>query len=228
MAGVQDPSLAYQGLNPHPLYRECRVLSTGPTKEVSSVKFKSVSLEWVLVYLICTSYYWCNSYFTICFPKLRTSRGPGNNIDLLLLLKDKRRGLFEAIILLKLIRILLFHIQKGWQTLTLPCLKKRKKMLFKLYWMAFLFLLGLTGIMLYRHLKDYLLTEEQLRENNYPQPNPEKPGSILLNPGMTKTRVNDPKYMDLKITLSVYWDWSHKSPSVLIFSDEHKNCGQHH
>ncbi|MXQ89803.1 hypothetical protein E5288_WYG020526 [Bos mutus] len=51
---------------------------------------------------------------------------------------------------------------------------------------------GLTGIMLYRHLKDYLLTEEQLRENNYPQPNPEKPGSILLNPGMTKTRVNDP------------------------------------
>ncbi|XP_042099438.1 putative exonuclease GOR [Ovis aries] len=51
---------------------------------------------------------------------------------------------------------------------------------------------GLTGIMLYRHLKDYLLTEEQLRENNYPQPNPEKPGSILLTPGMTKTRVNDP------------------------------------
>lgn len=77
-------------------------------------------------------------------------------------------------------------------------------MLFKLYCMAFLFLLGLTGIMLYRHLKDYLLTEEQLRENNYPQPNPEKPGSSLLNPGMTKTRVNDRKYMDLKITLSVY------------------------
>ncbi|XP_059745338.1 uncharacterized protein [Bos taurus] len=51
---------------------------------------------------------------------------------------------------------------------------------------------GLTGIMLYRHLKDYLLTEEQLRENNYPQPNPEKPGSILLNPGTTKTCVNDP------------------------------------
>ncbi|KAF4025309.1 hypothetical protein G4228_017391 [Cervus hanglu yarkandensis] len=50
---------------------------------------------------------------------------------------------------------------------------------------------GLTGIMLYRHLKDYLLTEEQVRENNYPQPNPEKSESILLNPGMTKTRVND-------------------------------------
>ncbi|XDB52970.1 hypothetical protein ABFV05_006586, partial [Capra hircus] len=50
---------------------------------------------------------------------------------------------------------------------------------------------GLTGIMLYRHLKDYLLTEEQLHENNYPQSNPEKP-SILVTPGMTKTRVNDP------------------------------------
>ncbi|OWK01219.1 hypothetical protein Celaphus_00018231, partial [Cervus elaphus hippelaphus] len=47
--------------------------------------------------------------------------------------------------------------------------------------------------MLYRHLKDYLLTEEQVRENNYPQPNPEKSESILLNPGMTKTRVNDHK-----------------------------------
>eukprot|EP00069_Balaena_mysticetus_P012234 bmy_21628T0 len=44
----------------------------------------------------------------------------------------------------------------------------------------------LTGIILYRHLKDYLLTEEQLHENNYPQPNPDKPGSVLLNPGMTK------------------------------------------
>ncbi|XP_008568131.1 PREDICTED: uncharacterized protein LOC103588262 isoform X4 [Galeopterus variegatus] len=49
----------------------------------------------------------------------------------------------------------------------------------------------LTGIILYRHLKDYLLTEEQLRENNYPQPKPDKPGSVLLNPGMTKTLVND-------------------------------------
>lgn len=58
--------------------------------------------------------------------------------------------------------------------------------------------------MLYRHLKDYLLTEEQLRENNYPQPNPEKSGRILLNPGMTKTRVNDHKYMDLKTILSGY------------------------
>lgn len=56
--------------------------------------------------------------------------------------------------------------------------------------------------MLYRHLKDYLLTEEQLHENNYPQPNPEKP-SILVTPGMTKTRVNDRNYTDLNMTLSV-------------------------
>ncbi|XP_037654334.1 RNA exonuclease 1 homolog isoform X2 [Choloepus didactylus] len=49
----------------------------------------------------------------------------------------------------------------------------------------------LTGIILYRHLKDYLLTEEQLHENNYPQPNPDKPGSIRLNPSMTKTPGND-------------------------------------
>ncbi|XP_035579368.1 RNA exonuclease 1 homolog [Zalophus californianus] len=49
----------------------------------------------------------------------------------------------------------------------------------------------LTGIILYRHLKDYLLTEEQLHENNYPQPNPDKPGSILFTSGMTKALVND-------------------------------------
>ncbi|XP_043422733.1 putative exonuclease GOR [Prionailurus bengalensis] len=50
---------------------------------------------------------------------------------------------------------------------------------------------ALTGIVLYRHLQDYLLTEEQLHENDYPQPSPEKPGSILLNPGMTKALLND-------------------------------------
>uniref|UniRef100_A0A8P0N4V8 Exonuclease domain-containing protein n=1 Tax=Canis lupus familiaris TaxID=9615 RepID=A0A8P0N4V8_CANLF len=50
---------------------------------------------------------------------------------------------------------------------------------------------ALTGITLYRHLKDYLLSKEQLHENNYPQPNPEKPGSILLTTGMTKALVND-------------------------------------
>nr|XP_055157983.1 RNA exonuclease 1 homolog [Nyctereutes procyonoides] len=50
---------------------------------------------------------------------------------------------------------------------------------------------ALTGITLYRHLKDYLLSKEQLHENNYPQPNPEKLGSILLTTGMTKALVND-------------------------------------
>lgn len=63
------------------------------------------------------------------------------------------------------------------------------------------FLLVLTGIILYRHLKDYLLTEEQLHENNYPQPNPDKPGSVLLNPGTT-TLVNDRKYIGLKMIIS--------------------------
>nr|XP_008249094.2 RNA exonuclease 1 homolog isoform X1 [Oryctolagus cuniculus] len=49
----------------------------------------------------------------------------------------------------------------------------------------------LTGVTLYRHLRNHLLTEEQLRENNYPRPNPDKPGCVLLNPCMTKTSVND-------------------------------------
>ncbi|XP_053462096.1 uncharacterized protein LOC128596528 [Nycticebus coucang] len=49
----------------------------------------------------------------------------------------------------------------------------------------------ITGVILYTLLKDYLLTEEQLCENNYPQPHPDKPGRILLNPGMTKTRLRD-------------------------------------
>uniref|UniRef100_A0A8C8E4C4 Exonuclease domain-containing protein n=1 Tax=Otus sunia TaxID=257818 RepID=A0A8C8E4C4_9STRI len=34
---------------------------------------------------------------------------------------------------------------------------------------------------LYRLLEDYLLTEEQLKENNFPRPNPEKNGSAILN-----------------------------------------------
>lgn len=33
---------------------------------------------------------------------------------------------------------------------------------------------------LYELLKDYLLTEEQLNENNFPRPNPEKNGSAIL------------------------------------------------
>uniref|UniRef100_A0A8C8VI68 Exonuclease domain-containing protein n=1 Tax=Pelusios castaneus TaxID=367368 RepID=A0A8C8VI68_9SAUR len=44
-------------------------------------------------------------------------------------------------------------------------------------------LLDLTGGVLYRLLKDYVLTEEQLNENGYPQPNPEKPGSAILGNG---------------------------------------------
>ncbi|XP_006269051.1 RNA exonuclease 1 homolog isoform X1 [Alligator mississippiensis] len=49
----------------------------------------------------------------------------------------------------------------------------------------------LTGIVLYRLLKDYILTDEQLNVNHFPQPNPEKPGSAVLN-GVTKTAVSDP------------------------------------
>ncbi|NWU50859.1 REXO1 exonuclease, partial [Dromas ardeola] len=38
----------------------------------------------------------------------------------------------------------------------------------------------LTGVALYRRLKDYLMTEEQLKENGYPMPHPEKPGRAVL------------------------------------------------
>ncbi|NWX77074.1 REXO1 exonuclease, partial [Alca torda] len=38
----------------------------------------------------------------------------------------------------------------------------------------------LTGAALYRRLKDYLMTEEQLKENGYPMPHPEKPGRAVL------------------------------------------------
>ncbi|KAI1230473.1 hypothetical protein IHE44_0009932 [Lamprotornis superbus] len=38
----------------------------------------------------------------------------------------------------------------------------------------------LTGAALYRRLKEYLLTEEQLKENGYPLPHPEKPGRAVL------------------------------------------------
>uniref|UniRef100_A0A674KJ31 Exonuclease domain-containing protein n=1 Tax=Terrapene triunguis TaxID=2587831 RepID=A0A674KJ31_9SAUR len=48
-------------------------------------------------------------------------------------------------------------------------------------------ILHFSGIVLYRILKDYVLTEEQLHENGYPQPNPEKPGSAILGNGITKT-----------------------------------------
>ncbi|XP_062455943.1 RNA exonuclease 1 homolog [Rhea pennata] len=48
----------------------------------------------------------------------------------------------------------------------------------------------LTGAALYANLKDYLLTEEQLNENNFPRPNPEKNGSAIFN-GMIKKAVCD-------------------------------------
>ncbi|NXJ13107.1 REXO1 exonuclease, partial [Odontophorus gujanensis] len=38
----------------------------------------------------------------------------------------------------------------------------------------------LTGAALYRRLKEYLMTEEQLKENGYPMPHPEKPGRAVL------------------------------------------------
>ncbi|NXM76025.1 REXO1 exonuclease, partial [Serilophus lunatus] len=38
----------------------------------------------------------------------------------------------------------------------------------------------LTGAALYRRLKDYLMTEEQLKENGYPMPHPEKAGRAVL------------------------------------------------
>lgn len=33
---------------------------------------------------------------------------------------------------------------------------------------------------MYRRLKEYLMTEEQLKENGYPMPHPEKPGRAVL------------------------------------------------
>ncbi|KAL8203063.1 UNVERIFIED_CONTAM: hypothetical protein K2H54_038105 [Gekko kuhli] len=48
-----------------------------------------------------------------------------------------------------------------------------------------------TGIVLYKLLKDYALTEEQLKENGYPEPNPEKPSSAVLCSGHVKPAVYD-------------------------------------
>ncbi|NXG80054.1 REXO1 exonuclease, partial [Baryphthengus martii] len=46
----------------------------------------------------------------------------------------------------------------------------------------------LTGAALYRRLKEYLMTEEQLKENGYPMPHPEKPGrAVLFNAEEKKT-----------------------------------------
>ncbi|XP_035166688.1 RNA exonuclease 1 homolog isoform X4 [Oxyura jamaicensis] len=48
----------------------------------------------------------------------------------------------------------------------------------------------LTGGVLYELLKDYLLTEQQLNENNFPRPNPERNGSAIFH-GVTKKAVSD-------------------------------------
>lgn len=44
----------------------------------------------------------------------------------------------------------------------------------------FVCFLAFTGGALYELLKGYLLTEEQLKENNFPRPNPEKNGSAIF------------------------------------------------
>ncbi|XP_054253609.1 putative exonuclease GOR [Indicator indicator] len=46
------------------------------------------------------------------------------------------------------------------------------------------------GSALYELLKDYILTKEQLNENNFPRPNPEKSGSAIL-PKVVKGPVHD-------------------------------------
>ncbi|XP_014348705.1 RNA exonuclease 1 homolog [Latimeria chalumnae] len=51
--------------------------------------------------------------------------------------------------------------------------------------------IGFSGSELYRLLTDYVLTEEQLRENGYPHPHPEKPGTAVLLNGVPKRNVGD-------------------------------------
>uniref|UniRef100_A0A8B9MHB6 Exonuclease domain-containing protein n=1 Tax=Accipiter nisus TaxID=211598 RepID=A0A8B9MHB6_9AVES len=48
------------------------------------------------------------------------------------------------------------------------------------------------GSVLYELLKNYLLTEEQLKENNFPRPNPEKNGHAILS-GVLRNTVYDGK-----------------------------------
>lgn len=52
--------------------------------------------------------------------------------------------------------------------------------------------LAFTGDALYELLKDYLLTEEQLKQNNFPHSNPEKNGGAIL-PGIVKNAEYDGK-----------------------------------
>ncbi|XP_043917371.1 RNA exonuclease 1 homolog [Protopterus annectens] len=49
-----------------------------------------------------------------------------------------------------------------------------------------------TGLALYRHLLEYILTEQQLQENGYPRPHPEKKGMAILYSGVSKDLVVDP------------------------------------
>uniref|UniRef100_A0A8D0E5T0 Exonuclease domain-containing protein n=1 Tax=Salvator merianae TaxID=96440 RepID=A0A8D0E5T0_SALMN len=48
-----------------------------------------------------------------------------------------------------------------------------------------------TGAALYTLFKEYTLSEEQLKENGFPEPNPEKPGSALLCNRRAKTAASD-------------------------------------
>ncbi|KAG8595476.1 hypothetical protein GDO81_001530 [Engystomops pustulosus] len=49
----------------------------------------------------------------------------------------------------------------------------------------------LSGPLLYNLLKDYLLSEDQLTENGYPRPHPDKPGSAVIHCTATKTSGSD-------------------------------------
>uniref|UniRef100_A0A8C3C3B8 Exonuclease domain-containing protein n=1 Tax=Cairina moschata TaxID=8855 RepID=A0A8C3C3B8_CAIMO len=61
---------------------------------------------------------------------------------------------------------------------------------FCLFVFLLFFFLELTGDVLYELLKDYLLTEQQLIENNFPRPNPEKNGGAIFH-GVRKKVFSD-------------------------------------
>ncbi|XP_038632532.1 RNA exonuclease 1 homolog [Scyliorhinus canicula] len=50
----------------------------------------------------------------------------------------------------------------------------------------------LAGAMLYKRLTEYVLTEEQLQENCYPRPHPEKPGVAVLYNQDERKNITDP------------------------------------
>ncbi|XP_058870872.1 RNA exonuclease 1 homolog isoform X1 [Acipenser ruthenus] len=49
----------------------------------------------------------------------------------------------------------------------------------------------LTGATLYRKMREYLMTEEQLQEHGYPRPNPDRPGGAIVHTAAEK-KVLDP------------------------------------